>query len=62
MEQEMTCLKCNLKLVPRQTEFIYLGKNFVAEIPACPKCGCVYVPEDFVEGRIKEVERMMEDK
>jgi RNase P subunit RPR2 len=59
---EMICIKCECALVPGKAEFIYLGRNFFAEVPVCPKCGAVYISEEFVKDRMMKVETAMEDK
>jgi hypothetical protein len=56
------CFKCQKELVPTKTFLNYLGHSFSAEIPRCPECGEVYIPEDLVKSRIAEVEMQLEDK
>ena len=34
----------------------------MSEPKACPKCGKVYISEELAEGRMWEVEQMLEDK
>ena len=60
--RKMFCDKCKLELLPRKTDFSYLGHSFYADILACPGCGQVYIPEELAKGRISEVEMQMEDK
>jgi hypothetical protein len=45
-----------------QVNVAYLGNAFPVELPRCPKCGQVYVPEDIALGRMAEVEKELEDK
>ncbi len=56
------CQACNRELVPRKTDFSYLGHSFYADILACPQCGQVFIPEEMARGRIAEVEMRLEDK
>jgi len=59
---KMICSLCNLELVPANANFSYLGHSFRSEVPRCPGCGQVYIPEDLVKGRMAEVEKELEDK
>ena len=36
--------------------------GFPVEMPVCPKCGFVYVPEELALGKVLAVERALEDK
>ena len=60
--QKLICNQCNLELVPTNANFSYLGHSFRAEVPRCPGCGQVFIPEELVKGRIAEVEMELEDK
>ena len=59
---EWKCHDCNLFLVVRSVEIIYLGNRFNAELPQCPQCGFVLVSEEVAMGKMAEVERILEDK
>lgn len=61
-KKKFICFKCNKELVPKKTDFSYLGHTFFTEIPKCPQCGLVYLSEEIVKGRISEVEMQLEDK
>ena len=61
-EQKLMCNICNLELKPANANFSYLGHSFRAEVPRCPGCGQVFIPEELVKGRIAEVEMELEDK
>jgi len=61
-EQKLICSICNLELKPANANFSYLGHSFRAEVPRCPGCGQVFIPEELVKGRIAEVEMELEDK
>ncbi len=58
----LICWQCRKELELRKTDFTYLGHTFYADMPRCPQCGQVYIPEELVRGRIAEVEMQMEDK
>jgi phage FluMu protein Com len=64
MEEKLTmiCSKCRKALVMKTVSFEYLEHHFRAEVPRCPECGQVYIPEDFVQNRMKAVEEELEDK
>jgi hypothetical protein len=40
----------------------YLGYRFPVELPGCPVCGKLYVPEDLVKTKVTELETMLEEK
>ena len=61
-KKEMICLKCNRPLELRKVYFDYLGFQFHADLPACPRCGQVYISEEMVRGKMAEVECSLEDK
>ena len=61
-EQKLICNKCDMELAPTSANFSYLGHSFRAEVPRCPGCGQVFLPEELVKGRIAEVEMELEDK
>ena len=56
------CRKCGVEFVPEKVEFEYLGHNFSANIPKCPKCGMVFVTKELAEGKMQEVESLLEEK
>jgi len=58
----LICWQCQKELELRKTDFTYLGHTFYADMPRCPQCGQVYIPEELVRSRIAEVEMQMEDK
>jgi len=64
MDEKRTpiCSRCRKELVMHNTKFSYLGRDFSAEVLRCPECGVVYLPEDFVRGRMADVEAELEDK
>ncbi len=56
------CGKCNESLIVKKTVFSYLGKTVAHEVPACPRCGKVFIPQDLAEGKMSELEQLLEDK
>ena len=58
----LKCARCGVELVPQQITFSYMGRTFGHEVPACPKCGKPYISRDLAEGKMAEVEILLEDK
>lgn len=59
---KLTCKKCGVSLVKGSATFGYLDNAFPVELPVCPKCGFIYVPEDLALGKVLSVEKALEDK
>ena len=62
MYEKLECKKCQVPLATKKVNFEYLKLNFFSEVPACPVCGQVYVPEELAKGKMAEVERNLEEK
>jgi len=56
------CRKCDRELVLKKTVLTYLGHSVSHELPTCPKCGKVYICQELAEGKMSEVEQVLEDK
>ena len=56
------CHNCRTRLALLPVVFRYLGHEFRQEMPRCPNCGKVMIPESFVRTRMHDVEIMVEDK
>lgn len=61
-EISMVCVKCNKKLELASVNLSYMGSAFPVELPCCPECGMVFVPEDLALGKMLHVEKSLEDK
>ena len=61
-EGKLTCMKCRCKLHKGKAKFMYLDNGFPVELPVCPQCGFVYVPEELALGKVLSVEKALEDK
>lgn len=59
---KLICNKCKVSLVKCSATFSYLDNAFPVELPVCPNCGFIYVPEDLALGKVLAVERALEDK
>jgi hypothetical protein len=58
----LICNRCGVAIVPRKVVFEYLGRTYSHEVPSCPVCKKVYISKDLAEGRMSEIEKMLEDK
>ena len=54
--------RCKVEMQEMDTQFSYLGRSFRHKVNRCPECGQVCLSEELVNGRMSEVESMMEDK
>ena len=59
---KLKCHKCKVDLVRGRAALSYLGNAFPVELPVCPQCGYIYVPEELALGKVLTVERSLEDK
>ena len=57
-----TCAKCGVMLVSKKKIFSYMGSTFSHEAPRCPVCGAVFISKELAEGKMSEIEQLMEDK
>lgn len=62
MEEKLICDKCNVEMQLIEVHFKYLSRSFRYKVPRCPQCGQVSLPEELVNGRMSEVEAMIEEK
>ena len=56
------CAKCGAKLVMKNKIFSYMSMTFSHEVPRCPVCGMVFISKELADGKMAEVEKLMEDK
>jgi len=59
---EWVCAKCGAGLVKKNKIFSYMGMTFSHEVPRCPVCGMVFISKELADGKMAEVEQLMEDK
>ena len=59
---KLKCRKCNVPLEKGRARFMYLDNSFPVELPLCPVCCFVYVPEELAVGKVLAVEKALEDK
>jgi ribosomal protein S27AE len=56
------CGRCNCALEIKKVNVSYMGSSFPVDLPVCPECGQIYVPEALATGKMAEVEQTLEDK
>jgi NAD-dependent SIR2 family protein deacetylase len=61
-KMDTLCVPCNKLLEPAHVELEYLGNVFNVEMPVCPSCSAVLIPEEVALGKMLEVEKLLEDK
>ena len=60
--RDWSCGSCGVSLEFAQTEVSYMGSQYPVELPRCPKCGIVFIPERLALGKMAEIEKILEDK
>jgi NAD-dependent SIR2 family protein deacetylase len=60
--EEWVCDHCNVPLESGKVEVSYMGSKYPVDLPRCPKCGIVFIPEALALGKMAEVEKIFEDK
>lgn len=60
--KDWLCARCGVPLVLKKVDVSYLGSSFPVDLPVCPQCGQVFVPESLALGKMAEVEKTLEDK
>jgi len=56
------CSACDRPLELGQVTVTYMNNSFTTDMPRCPGCGRVMVPEALALGKMAEVEKILEDK
>ncbi|HEX7555585.1 MAG TPA: hypothetical protein VF338_03095 [Leptolinea sp.] len=56
------CSHCKIPLEIKPVQIEYLGSAFPVDLPKCPNCGLVFIPESLATGKMAEVEKSLEDK
>ncbi|HCZ43087.1 MULTISPECIES: DVU_1557 family redox protein [Desulfovibrio] len=57
-----TCGRCGCPLEQGKVQVFYLNSAFDVMLPRCPQCGLTMVPKSLAEGKMLEVEALLEDK
>ncbi|MDR2745364.1 MAG: DNA-binding protein [Desulfovibrio sp.] len=56
------CARCREPLEQIKMQVFYLNSAFDVSLPSCPKCGLTMTPKSLAEGKMLEVEALLEDK
>lgn len=56
------CQKCQVPLEALPVDISYLESNFQVALPRCPKCGFTFIPPELALGKMRDVEKILEDK
>jgi predicted RNA-binding Zn-ribbon protein involved in translation (DUF1610 family) len=56
------CDRCGKELVIQKRVFHYLKHSFMHEVLCCPMCGSVLIQRELAEGKMAQVEKMLEEK
>lgn len=59
---ELICMKCGVPFEKMEVTLAYMDNSFPVELPRCPVCKMVYVPEELATGKISRVEKSLDDK
>ncbi|MDY3810193.1 DNA-binding protein [Desulfovibrio sp. PG-178-WT-4] len=56
------CGRCGCPLEQGKVQVFYLNSAFDVFLPRCPQCGLTMAPKSLAEGKMLEVEALLEDK
>lgn len=56
------CANCGVPLELLPADATYMGSSFQVDLPRCPACGLTFIPQELAEGKMLEVEKLLEDK
>ena len=59
---DWVCTRCQSPLEQVKVQVGYLGSAFDVSLPRCPSCGLTMIPKSLAEGKMAEVEALLEDK
>jgi rubredoxin len=60
--EDWLCAKCGVPLEMGKVEVGYMRSKYPVDLPRCPRCGLVFIPEELALGKMAEVEKLLEDK
>ena len=56
------CAVCTVPLEQLKVQVFYMNSAFDVVLPRCPQCGMTLIPESLANGKMAEVEALLEDK
>ncbi len=62
MPADWSCSGCGAPLSAAKVSLEYLDNRFTPDLPACHACNQVFISEELSQGKMIEVEKMLEDK
>lgn len=60
--KDWRCGKCGIDLEMKQVEVSYMGAKYPVDLPGCPECGLIFIPESLATVKMAEIEKILEDK
>jgi hypothetical protein len=60
--QGWKCDACDCELLYQPVTMQYMDGMFQVELLGCPQCGLLLVPEKLAQGKMHQVELLLEDK
>jgi hypothetical protein len=61
-DSQWICGICRMPLEQLKMQVLYLNSAFDVSLPSCPGCGLTMTPKSLAEGKMLEVEALLEDK
>jgi hypothetical protein len=59
---QWVCARCRCPLEQIKVQAFYLESAFDVLLPRCPQCDRTMIPKSLAEGKMLEVEMLLEDK
>lgn len=59
---EWQCGRCGVALEMATVEVAYMASKYPVQLPRCPICGIVFIPEQLATGKMAQIEQLLEDK
>ncbi|MDO5484593.1 MAG: DNA-binding protein [Desulfovibrionaceae bacterium] len=56
------CARCGKPLEQLKVQAFYMHSAFDVILPRCPECDLTLIPQSLAEGKMAEVEALLEDK
>jgi hypothetical protein len=56
------CNLCHVPLEIRTVRLQYMQSIFPINLPVCPQCNLILIPEELATGKMAEAEQILEDK
>lgn len=60
--EDWSCGTCGVPLEMAEVEVSYMGSKYPVDLPKCPGCNLVFIPEQLAVGKMAQIEKLLEDK